>query len=105
VIGREVNIASNHSDRLYPVVLSTSNMNTSFSPPASALTAAASTHVHQYNMSQVLFNIYAAEQFVLGHQNLPTTWLLLDSCSMIDIVSKVDLLHDVHHVSCPAMVR
>jgi hypothetical protein len=56
VIGREVNTANNHSDRLYPVVLSTSNMNTSPSPPTSAPTAAGSTHVHQYNLSQVLVN-------------------------------------------------
>jgi hypothetical protein len=80
-------------------------MNTSLSPHPSAPAVASSTYVQQCNLSQVSVNTCPAEQFVLGHHNLPTSWLLLDSCSMVDIVSNANLLRNIHHVDCPAIVR
>ena len=47
----------------------------------------------------------AAEEFVLQQDGLPKEWLLLDSCSTVDIVSNIDLLTDVHTVDTPTWVR
>ena len=40
-----------------------------------------------------------------GPSSLPDTWLLIDSCSTVDIVSSSNLLHGIHHVSHPIWVR
>ena len=37
--------------------------------------------------------------------SLPDTWLLIDSCSTVDIISSHDLLHGIHKVSNPIRVR
>ena len=39
-----------------------------------------------------------------GPASLPDTWLLIDSCSTIDIISSPDLLHGIHKVSNPIRV-
>lgn len=53
------------------------------------------------------FNLCAAEQFVLQQQQhtLPNRWLLLDSCSTIDIVANPQVLHDVYPADAPTWVR
>jgi hypothetical protein len=51
------------------------------------------------------FNVCAAEEFVLEQDGLPREWLLLDSCSTVDIVSNVDLLTDLHPADTPTWVR
>ena len=40
-----------------------------------------------------------------GPASLPDTWLLIDSCSTVDIISSPDLLHGIHKVSNPIRVR
>ena len=47
------------------------------------------------------------ELFILnkGPLSLPDTWLLIDSCSTVDIISSPNLLHGIHHVSNPIWVR
>jgi hypothetical protein len=62
-----------------------------------------STQEHDYYDSS--FNMCAAENFVLQHNDLPRRWLLLDSCSTTDIVANVDLLSDVHQAATPTWVR
>jgi hypothetical protein len=104
-IGGPANADSHHSERLYPVVPSTSNANASHRRPTSVPTTVGSAHIGQYNLSQVSLNICATEKVVLKHHTLPTNWLLLDSCLTVDIVSNADLLHDIHRVDCPALVR
>ena len=39
-----------------------------------------------------------------GPSSLPETWLLIDSCSTVDIISSPNLLHGIHHVSHPIRV-
>eukprot|EP00980_Cylindrotheca_fusiformis_P020860 scaffold7853_cov118-Cylindrotheca_fusiformis.AAC.1 len=41
-------------------------------------------------------NVLHAESFLQGQGSLPSKWLLLDSCSSVDLISNKDLLHDVH---------
>ena len=40
-----------------------------------------------------------------GPVSLPDTWLLIDSCSMVNIILSPDLLHAIHKVSNPIRVR
>ena len=40
-----------------------------------------------------------------GPASLPDTWLLIDSCSTVDIISSPGLLHGIHKVSNPIRVR
>ena len=40
-----------------------------------------------------------------GPASLLSTWLLIDSCSTVDIISSPDLLHGIHKVSNPIRVR
>ena len=40
-----------------------------------------------------------------GPASLPSTWLLIDSCSTVNIISSHDLLHGIHKVSNPIRVR
>ena len=40
-----------------------------------------------------------------GPVSLPDTWLLIDSCSTVDIISSPELLHGIHKVSSPIRVR
>ena len=40
-----------------------------------------------------------------GPASLPSTWLLIDSCSTVDIISSPDLLHGIHKVSNPIQVQ
>ena len=39
-----------------------------------------------------------------GPASLPETWLLIDSCSTVDIISSTELLHGIHKVSNPIRV-
>ena len=39
-----------------------------------------------------------------GPASLPETWLLIDSCSTVDIISSAELLHGIHKVSNPIRV-
>ena len=40
-----------------------------------------------------------------GPSSLPDTWLLIDSCSTVDIISSSNLLHGIHRVSPPIRIR
>ena len=40
-----------------------------------------------------------------GPASLPHTWLLIDSCSTVDIISSPELLHGIHKVPNPIRVR
>ena len=40
-----------------------------------------------------------------GPASLPDTWMLIDSCSTVDIISSPDLLHGIHKVSNTIRVR
>ena len=40
-----------------------------------------------------------------GPASLPHTWLLIDSCSTVDIISSPELLHGIHKVSNPIQVQ
>jgi hypothetical protein len=96
VIGGMANTDSHHSERLYLVIPSASNVITPHCHLTSTSTTGNSAHAHQYNLLQVSMNICDAEELVLEHHGLPTTWLLLDSCSTVDTVSNANLLHDLH---------
>jgi hypothetical protein len=99
-VGRPVNDPSNNTGCLYSVVLCT-NAPTSLSSHTSVPTTHEPAPVAQTNMSEVLFNMCATEQIVLQQHTLPAGWLLLDSCSTIDIVSNASLLRNIHSVECP----
>jgi hypothetical protein len=102
VIGGAANVDNDHSERLYSIVPSTSSINSHLT---SGCVAHKTTRAGQYNLTQVSVDICTAENVVLEHHALPSTWLLLDSCSTMDIVSNGNLLHDIHHVNCPVTVR
>jgi hypothetical protein len=55
--------------------------------------------------AHVSLNVLAAEEVLLEHHALLDKWLLLDSCSTIDIVSNDNLLHDIHPTDNPIWVR
>jgi hypothetical protein len=101
-IGGAANTDNHHNEHLYPVILPT--MNTPHRHPTNALATVDPARSCQYNLLQVSLNLCTTEKVVLEHHTLPTTWLLLNSCSTVDIVSNVDLLCDIHQVDCPAMV-
>ena len=54
----------------------------------------------------VVHDMRNGELFILnkGPLSLPDTWLLIDSCSTINIISSPNLLHGIHHVSNPIRV-
>ena len=55
----------------------------------------------------VMHDMRHGEMFIStkGASSLPDTWLLIDSCSTVDIISSPNLLHGIHHVSNPIRVR
>jgi hypothetical protein len=103
-VGRPVNNHNNNSGHPYSVVPHT-NTPISLSPHTSVPTTHGSACVAQSSMSKVLFNICTAEQIVLEHHTLPARWLLLDSCSTIDVMSNASLHHNIHCVKCPTWVH
>jgi hypothetical protein len=54
--------------------------------------------------SDASFSNHHADQIVLLH-GLPSSWLLLDSCSITDIFVKADLLSDIQDASHPIWVQ
>ena len=55
----------------------------------------------------VMHDMRHGEMFISnkGASSLPDTWLLIDSCSTVDIISSPNLLHGIHHVTNPIRVR
>ena len=55
----------------------------------------------------VMHDMRHGEMFISNKEpsSLPDTWLLIDSCSTVDIISSPNLLHGIHHVSNPIRVR
>ena len=54
----------------------------------------------------VVYDMQSGELFISQKrpQALPDTWLLIDSCSTIDIISSPGLLHGIHKVSTPIQI-
>ena len=54
----------------------------------------------------VAHDMHNGELFISrkGPASLPETWLLIDSCSTVDIISSAELLHGIHKVSNPIRV-
>ena len=54
----------------------------------------------------VVYDMRSGELFILqkGPQALPDTWLLIDSCSTVDIISSPGLLHGIHKVNTPIWI-
>jgi hypothetical protein len=98
-IGGAGNDTNNNNSRGYPLVSSTSSNSSPSNLPV--LTSRQST----VTTAQASVNVCAAEQFALQRSALPNKWLLLDSCSTIDIVANADRLHDIQRVGVPTWVR
>eukprot|EP00980_Cylindrotheca_fusiformis_P022205 scaffold9090_cov158-Cylindrotheca_fusiformis.AAC.1 len=50
-------------------------------------------------------NFLHAESFLQEQASLPCKWLLLDSCSSVDLISNKELLHDIHDASTTMRVH
>ena len=59
------------------------------------------------NFVFVVYDMRNGELFISkkGPEALPDTWLLIDSCSTIDIISSPGLLHVIHKVNNPIWIR